>query len=174
MEEIWKDVKGYEGLYQVSNLGRVKSFRHWQRDSKSNERILHPSITNNGYGNVTLYRSSSDRRKFLVHRLVAEAFVDNPNNYEAINHIAEDKLNNRSDNLEWCTLSYNNAYGTAKIRASITKGNRIQQLTINGDLIATYESLYIVSMITGIPKHAIVDCCAGHCKTSYGYIWRYA
>ena len=173
MNEIWKDIAGYEGMYQISNFGRIKSYRKGKRAKSPNEYILTPTISNNGYQQVTLYKSQTDRHKFLVHRLVALTFIPNPDNLEAVNHIDENKLNNHVDNLEWCTLSYNNAYGTAKIRSSITKGKRIQQLTIDGVLLATYESTLIASMITGFPKHAINDCCYGNCQTGYGYIWRF-
>lgn len=174
MKEIWKDIEGYEGLYQISNFGKVKSFRPWNRSFGEKERILKPTINANGYEQVTLYRSQSDRHKFLVHRLVAKAFIENPEHLEAVNHKDENPRNNQVYNLEWCTLSYNNAYGTARVRGSITKGQRVQQLTVNGVLLATYESLQIASEITGIRKHAIKDCCSGHCQTGHGYVWRYA
>ena len=174
MKESWKDIAGYEGLYQISDHGRVKSFRKGKRIGAKGEALLKPTLNANGYPQVTLYRSPSDRHKFLVHRLVAEAFLANPDSFEAVNHIDENPLNNIVTNLEWCTISYNNAYGTAKIRASITAGQRVQQFTINGVLLATYESMHIASEITGIEKHAIKDCCSGHCQTGAGYIWKYA
>lgn len=173
MKEVWKDITGYEGLYQVSNLGRIKSFRKWNRDAGENERLLNPTISNNGYMQVTLYRSQNDRHKFLVHRLVAQEFVENPNNFGAVNHKDENRLNNKAENLEWCTLSYNNAYGTARIRGSVTKGQKVEQLTLEGILLATYESLLIASMITGFTAHCIKDCCQGKTRSGSGYIWRY-
>ena len=174
MEEIWKDIEGYEGLYKISNKGRVKSFRKGKRAKAPNEYFLTLSLNANGYPQVTLYRSPSDRHKHLVHRLVAKAFIPNPDNLEAVNHKDENPQNNDVENLEWCTISYNNAYGTAKIRHSITIGQKVQQFTINGVLLATYESMSIASQITGIEKHAIRDCCIGRCQTGHGYIWRYA
>lgn len=174
MQEIWKDIEGYEGLYQVSNTGKIRSFRRSTKHHGSKNHLINPSLTIRGYENVTLYRNPSDRHKFLVHRLVAAAFVPNPNNYEAVNHKDENIRNNNAENLEWCTISYNNAYGTARIRGSITKGQRVKQFTINGVLLATYESLQIASEITGVPKHAIKDCCSDHCQTGHGYVWRYA
>ena len=86
MKEIWKDIAGYEGLYQISNFGKVKSFRPWNRASGEKERILKPTINANGYEQVTLYRSQTDRHKFLVHRLVAQAFIENPEHLDAVNH----------------------------------------------------------------------------------------
>lgn len=173
MKEVWKDIAGYEGLYQISSFGRVKSFRQAKRLNGGEEYILNPTISNNGYEQITLYRSPTDRHKFLVHRLVAQTFIPNPDNLEAVNHKDENRLNNHADNLEWCTMAYNNAYGTATIRSSITKGQKIQQFTINGVLLATYESIHIASMITGIEKHTIKDCCSGSCQFGKGYIWRY-
>lgn len=174
MKEIWKDIEGYEGLYQVSNTGKVKSFRQGKRNGASNEYLLKLTLNANGYPQIMLYRSPNDRHKHLVHRLVAQAFIPNPDNLEAVNHKDENPLNNNVDNLEWCTLSYNNAYGTARIRQSITNGQRVQQFTINGVLLATYESMHIASEITGVNKHAIKDCCIGHCQTGAGYIWKFA
>ena len=173
MEEIWKDIAGYEGLYQISNFGKVKSFRKGKRSGSKTETILKPTPNATGYLQITLYRSPSDRHKFFVHRLVAQAFINNPDKLEAVNHKDENIKNNCVDNLEWCTISYNNAYGTAKIRDSITAGNKVQQFTINGILLATYESVHNASKITGIARHSIKDCCSGHCQTGKGYVWRY-
>ena len=174
MKELWKDITGYEGLYKISNTGKIKSFRKGKRQNSKDEYLLQPSLNANGYQNVTLYRNPHDKHKYLVHRLVAQAFIPNPQNFEAVNHIDENPLNNNVNNLEWCTISYNNAYGTAKIRQSITHGAKVQQFTINGVLLATYESMHIASQITGINKHVIKDCCSGHCQSGQGYIWRYA
>ncbi len=173
MEEIWRDIKGYEGLYQVSNTGKVKSFRKSTQHFGVTEHMLKPSISTNGYYDVTLYRRPGDRHKFLVHKLVAEAFVENPNSLPCVNHKDENPLNNEASNLEWCTYSYNNAYGTARIRASITVGKPVQQLTINGVLLATYQSIKVASLITGISARCIKDCCSGHAQSGKGYIWKY-
>jgi len=174
MKESWEDIAGYEGLYQVSNYGRIKSFRQGKRTKSTAEYILNPTLSNTGYEQITLYRSQHDRHKFLVHRLVAQAFIDNPNNYESVNHKDENRLNNKADNLEWCTASYNNAYGTARIRGSITKGQKIDQFTLEGIYLATYASLSVANKITGINKHIISDCLCGVCQSGKGYIWRYA
>lgn len=101
MKEIWKDIEGYEGLYQVSNLGRVMR----------NGRTLKPNIVGRGYEAVSLCKNANVT-KVLVHRLVAKTFIDNPNNYAQVNHIDENKRNNIVENLEWCTNEYNIAYGT--------------------------------------------------------------
>ena len=117
--EIWKDIKGYEGLYQVSNLGRVKSLPKYHKTKSgyfSKERIIKTIRNDRGYLMVGLSKDWK-KKKVFVHRLVAEAFIPNPNNYTQINHINEqEKDNNNVDNLEWCTCKYNCNYGTRNKR----------------------------------------------------------
>lgn len=176
MNEIWKDVEGYEGKYQVSNTGKVKSFwfsTKYSKKSEPTEHFLKPSLTREGYLHVTLYNSRNERKGFTVHQLVAIAFIPNPNNYPAVNHRDENKLNNNVDNLEWCTYSYNNAYGTARIRCSITKGTAIRQFTLDGILIAEYRSVGIIEMLLGFNNVAIRNCCNGKSQSAYGYKWNY-
>lgn len=115
MEE-WKDVPGYEGIYQVSNFGNIKSLDRCIKCS--NGMVIHrkgstikKQVCRFGYENVTL-RKPKEKKTFKVHRLVALAFIDNPNNYPEINHKDENKLNNSVENLEWCTREYNLNYGT--------------------------------------------------------------
>ena len=100
MNETWKDIPGYEGLYQVSNLGRIKRFL------KTSERIISGEIVF-GYVQVALYKNGKRKMK-RVHQLVAEAFIQNPNGYKSINHKDWNRGNNAADNLEWCTQAYNN------------------------------------------------------------------
>ena len=108
MEEIWRDVEGYEGLYQVSNLGRVKSL-NYRRTGK--EKILKPIKIKKQYMNVKLCKNGK-LKQYMIHRLVAKAFIPNPDNKEQVNHINEIKTDNRAENLEWCDRSYNVNYGT--------------------------------------------------------------
>ena len=108
--EIWKDCKGYEGKYQVSNFGRV-----W---NANNQRYLKPWISKGGYYLVNLISKNGKIKHESIHRLVAIAFIDNPCNYPQVNHKDEDKTNNRVDNLEWCDSKYNNNYGTRNERIS--------------------------------------------------------
>ncbi|WP_366942566.1 NUMOD4 domain-containing protein [uncultured Thomasclavelia sp.] len=108
---MWKDVKNYEGLYLVSNLGRIKSVRK--------NKILSPFINTRGRYQIRFKVNGKITRPF-VHRLVAEAFIPNPHNYPEINHKDENKLNNEISNLEWCTTKYNANYGTRNKRISET------------------------------------------------------
>lgn len=111
MEEIWKDIEGYEGLYQVSNLGRVHSLYR--------NIILKGFIDQDGYRLVTIYKNNTKSNK-TIHRLVAQAFIPNPENKSHVNHIDEDKTNNRVDNLEWMTAKENINHGTHNERVSKT------------------------------------------------------
>ena len=115
MKEEWRDIKGYEGKYQVSNLGRVRSLI----DSHGNyrEKILNYSPKKDGYIQVSLCKKGKSK-DFKLHRLVAEAFIPNSNNLSCINHKDEDKTNNCVSNLEWCNYSYNTNYGTRNRRVS--------------------------------------------------------
>lgn len=124
-EEIWKDIKGYEGIYQVSNLGRVKSLPRFHKTKNgyySKVKILTPIKNDRGYLLVGLSKEWK-KQKIFVHRLVAEAFIPNPNNLPQVNHINEfEKDNNCVENLEWCSCKYNCNYGT---RNSRIRGNKI-------------------------------------------------
>ena len=108
MNEEWKDIKGYEGKYQVSNLGRIKSLNY---NHTKKEKILDIKPRKDGYMYVGLFKNGK-RKSFKVHRLVAEVFIENPNKYPVINHKDENKSNNCISNLEWCTHKYNVNYGT--------------------------------------------------------------
>lgn len=120
MQEIWKDIEGYEGLYQVSNYGRIKSldYRH-----KGIPKIMVSGKQNNGYMNVGLWK---DRQKttYYIHRLVAKAFLPNPDGLPEVNHIDECLSNNMVTNLEWCTSEYNANYGTRNERMRVNKRKR--------------------------------------------------
>ena len=116
MVEEWRDIKGYEGLYQVSSLGRVKSLNY---NHTKKEKVLDFKPNKYGY-KVTYLYNNNERKPYSVHRLVAEAFIPNPNNYKEVNHKDENKSNNCVDNLEWCTAKYNSNYGTRNKRISDT------------------------------------------------------
>ena len=121
MIEEWRDIKGYEGIYQVSNLGNVCSLdrviKHYPKDYFQEGKVLSPALSRNGYPMVILVNHNK-RKTRNVHRLVAEAFIPNPNNLPQVNHKDENKTNNCVDNLEWCTQKYNLNYGTRNIKIS--------------------------------------------------------
>lgn len=170
MQEIWKDVKGYEGLYQVSNLGNVKSFKESAKLGKPKELILKPHLINSGYYVVTLY-SKKNKRKFQVHRLVAETFIPNKEGLPCVNHKDENKLNNSVENLEWCTYQYNNNYGTARIRAIDTVSLPVCQKTLENKILATYCSAHVAAELLGYPIGTLkVWCRKG---IGGGYLWEY-
>lgn len=135
--EKWVNIAGFEDLYQVSNFGRVRSITHRQSyidtSGKQYNRLRKGSIlkpapmtkkNGKGYLSVTLYRNG-EKKTMSVHKLVAQHFIPNPNNLPQINHKDEDVLNNRVDNLEWCTCSYNINYGTANLRRSKTLSKKV-------------------------------------------------
>lgn len=172
MKEIWKDIPEFEGLYQVSNLGKVKSFQGSTKYGKPKEMILRPCLINSGYHVVTLYSKNRTKRKFQVHRLVAEAFIQNPNNLPCVNHKDENKINNSVNNLEWCTYQYNNNYGTARIRATDTNSNSVKQSTLDGVAVAVYRSASIAASILGCSDAVLRKWCRD--GIGGGYSWEYS
>lgn len=172
MIEVWKDVPNFEGLYQVSNTGKVKSFVKSNKYPNQPIHLLNPTINNGGYAQVTFY-SDCKRSKFSVHRLVAELFIPNPDNLPCINHKDENKLNNSVDNLEWCTVAYNNSYGTARIRRVDKISKPIEQITYEGKVIAIYRSAKLASELLGISQTIIKSAALNH-SFSQGYYWRYS
>lgn len=166
MLEIWKDITNYEGLYQVSNTGKIKSFHN-----DENGKIINPHISR-GYAFISLSKNGK-RTHYLVHRLVANAFIPNPNGYKEINHIDENKLNNAINNLEWCTREYNMAYGSARIRQGISCGNPVEQMVLDDTPIAKYCSVETAAKINNLDPSSIIKCCKGSRKHAGGYRWRY-
>ena len=171
MKEIWKDIQGYEGLYQVSNFGKVKSFRASTKFGKPEEMLLKPSLINSGYYVVTLYKQK-EKHKFQIHRLVAETFIPNPLCLPCVNHKDEDKLNNSVENLEWCTYQYNNNYGTARIRASETQAKPIIQKTLDGNVLAIYHSPRVAAQLLSVDYVNLSNWCRA--GIGNGYRWEYA
>lgn len=171
MEE-WKDIDGYEELYQVSNYGRVKSFDRWVIGKSNSKRFIKGKILktvgNNGYQHVLLCKNGK-WKWFYVHRLVAQAFIPNPYNLPEINHRDECKTNNFYVNLEWCDRVYNLTYGSRIEQIS----KKVQQYSLNGELIAEYPSTHEVERQLGYNQGSISQCCNGKCKTHKGFIWRY-
>lgn len=139
--EIWKDIKGYEGLYQVSSKGRIRSF--YERTTRGGltpgkkPTILAPQTSNRGYYMVTIYKDGVPSF-CLLHRLIAETFIPNPNNYPIINHKDEVRTNNCIDNLEWCTYSYNNSYND--IRRRVNPGYPVIAIGKDGEVVARFNN----------------------------------
>ena len=176
-KEVWKDIEGYEGLYQVSNMGRVKSLERtiWNNGGlyKKSERILKAYDNGHGYLRVELYKEGN-REQPLVHVLVATAFLDNVDNLPEVNHKDEDKTNNCVENLEYCSRLYNNTYnGRAK---KIGKKNSKPVFSVNKEsgLIMWWESIMEASRQTGISQGNISNCCQGKAKSAGNHIWFYA
>lgn len=183
MEEIWKTIKGYEGIYEVSNLGRVRSLDRTYKlingyPQTIKGRIMSQFNTKDGYKGIRL-RTRTDRKSFKVHRLVAQVFIPNPENYPFVNHKDEDKHNNHVDNLEWCTPKYNLNYGTVIERLSAKHHNHpklskpVEQLTIEGVIIKTYPSIKEAARQLGLHAQNIGQCCRGKYRHVGGYRWKY-
>ncbi len=176
MEE-WRNIQGYDGLYKVSRHGEVKSvdreiIRSDGKIKHFKSVVLKQFKNNNGYLLVVLSKNGVEKQ-YLVHRLVAEAFIPNPHNLPQVNHKDENKLNNCVDNLEWMDAKTNSNYGTG-IERRITKISKaVLQFTITGDYVAEYKSTREAQRKTGIDHGDIGKCCNGKQTTPGGFIWRY-
>lgn len=168
--EIWKKINGY-GDYQVSSMGRFKSLKYGK------ERIMKLIKDSNGYLQVQLCKNGKVIL-YLVHRLVAQAFIDNPDNLPQVNHKNENKADNRVENLEWCDRKYNINYGTGRQRSAEkrlngTQSKPVYQYSLDGEFVAEYPSTNEVERQLGYDQGYISKCCNGKCKTSYGYKWSF-
>ena len=162
--EVWKDIQDYEGLYQISNLGRVKSF------CKNKEKILKIFKNNHGYCQIDLFKDG--RKKSLkVHRLVAQAFIPNFNMYKEINHIDCDKTNNCVDNLEWCTRSHNVNHLPTKLKNAQSRYKKINQYDLDGNFIKTWDSIKEAKEYYKCTNFN--DVLKGRKKTAKGFGWKY-
>ena len=174
--EIWKDIEGYPD-YQVSNMGRVKSLERFRKGKHNslvfvNEKILKNSKNKNGYLCVNLCKEGKPK-KYYIHRLVASAFLPNPNNLPEVNHINENKTDNRVENLEYCDRKYNNNYGTRNERVIKSLSIPILQFTKDGEFIRKWDSAIEVEKKIIFYSSSITACCKGKRKTCGGYRWRY-
>lgn len=176
MKEEWRDIEGYSGLYQVSNCGRVKSVERTVRTGRGYrivpEKILKGIDNNVGYLYVNLYKDGKVK-KYSIHRLVATTFIENPNNLPVINHKDENKENNCSSNLEWCSVSYNNNYNGRAKRVAEKLSKPVYSINKESGLITYWESINDASRQLNINKGGISACCRGKCHSYGGYIWRY-
>lgn len=178
MDETWKEVKGYENLYMVSNLGRIKSLARLTRKKNGSyypvkEKILKPITTTRGYKVVAL-PTGNGQRQFFVHRLVAIAFIPNPHNYPFINHKDENKSNNHVENIEWCTAKYNINYGNCRNKISESEIVSVNAYTTSGDFIGYFKSLTEAANELNVFIQNISKCCQKKIGYTRGIVFRYA
>lgn len=168
-QEIWKPVKDFEGLYEVSNFGRVRSF---EKGCNHPEMILKPIVKSDGYTLVNLYYAHRKFKARYVHRLVAQAFIPNPNNYPQVNHKDENKQNNRAENLEWCTAHYNWHYSNVgeKFKAAQHKAECVPVMAWkDGVLLGSFESIRATAMFIGKTEPQVQEWVRGLRKNRQGY-----
>lgn len=170
---VWKEISGYEGLYEVSDTGLVRSLKFGKT------KILRP-FCNGGYMTLNLCKDGK-AKCMTVHRLVAEAFIQNPNKLPTVNHRNENKLDNSAANLEWLSMKDNNNYGTHNKRvaeANVNNPKRSKQVQMfdkqTGELLATFPSIKEAERQTGIAVSNICHCCNGNRKMAGGFIWKYS
>ena len=185
MEEQWRDISGYEGLYQVSNLGQVKSLPRMAKSKNDSyrvvkEAILKQYVSNTGYLRVYLYKDGK-MKPHSVHRLVAIAFVPNPENLPIVNHKSEVKTENHASNLEWCDLSYNVRYGTGISRTSekqkltMTTSKAVNMYSRDNTFIRQFISISEASRETGLSITCISNSCNRKVENPrQDYIFRFA
>ena len=170
MQEKWKDIKGYEGLYQISNTGKVKSV--------NKHIILKPSKNRKGYLHIILCKNGKTKVG-RIHRLVAQAFIPNAENKEQVNHINGIKTDNNVENLEWCTNGENQKHAfSLGLQTNVGNNNprarKINQYDLQGNFIKTWNSIYDIEHALNCNRSSIWRCCTHKYKQSHGYIWRYA
>ena len=177
--EIWRDVCGYEGLYLVSNFGRVKTVSHIKKDTNYTipTKIKRQNDNGKGYLMVGLSKDGKDT-KYYVHRLVASSFIPNPFNFKTVNHKDENKKNNKVENLEWCSYKYNNNYGTARYRFKKTireNGNttHIDMYDLNGQLLKHYECAYDIEK-DGLSRREVYNVCNNRLRSYKGCVFRFS
>ena len=177
IKEEWRPVKGFEGLYEVSNLGRIKSLSYTKNNGRMyrprnyKEKIIKTYVDAFGYVYVMLAKKGEKQKHGKIHRLVAEAFITNENNLPMVNHKDENKQNNSVNNLEWCTAQYNLNYGNRSKKYS----KRIEMIDIKTNkVIKCFESIREAEDKTSINHSHISSVCHNNRKTAGGYKWRYA
>lgn len=165
-EEIWKDVAGYEGLYQISDHGRLKRV-----STKGSDKIIRP-YQKDKYLKTELWKDGK-RKKVFVHRLVAEHFLPNPAHFPQVNHKDENPENNHVSNLEFCNPKYNANYGTRNQRSALSQSKKVEQYTVSGELLHEYPSIKIAAKCAGLSRASICIACNRQ-RVSGGYLWKYA
>jgi hypothetical protein len=164
VDEIWRSIRSYEGLYEVSNTGLVRSIK---RDI-----ILKPGVATSGHLLVNLYRGITNMSTKYIHILVAEVFVDNDEGKPEVNHKDCNKLNNHYTNLEWVTSSENMLHMYSNNRSSRAK--QVMQYSLDGALLSTFHSTKEAARLTGISANNIATAARGATNTAGGYMWEYA
>lgn len=168
LNEVWRDVAGYEGLYEVSSRGRVRGLKRGN--------VLKPALSG-GYLFVVLCKEGK-RKDVYVHRLVATAFCPRDTEDTEVNHLNEIKTDNRADNLEWCTRLENIQHGTGIARHAEKQMNDhrskpVRQLSLTGELVKEFPSVGEVVRVLGYDKGFLLRCISGKRPTAYGYRWQY-
>lgn len=175
-DEIWRPVIGYEGRYEVSNLGRIKSLSRIVDNGysrrKIRERILSQNLSHSGYRFIVVTKDGK-QHSLRVHRLVAMAFIKNPHGYNEVNHKNEIKTDNRVENLEWCNREYNNNYGTRNLRIGIYASKRVAMLDMEGNVLRIFPSEKSAEEYLGVRGGHIGQCCHGSRLTVGGYKWAF-
>lgn len=177
--EVWKPIPDFEGYYEASTLGRIRSLDRYVMCRGGNKRLikgrlLRPRLYKDGYFDVKLHKDKDKYKTCRINRLIALTFISNPNNLPVVNHKDENPLNNRVPNLEWCTQKYNVNYGSSIQRSSKSRGTKISQYDKQYNLIHTYDSIREAARVIKGAHQNISKAAIGKYKTSYGYIWKYA
>ena len=160
--ETFVKIEGFEN-YEVSNLGKVRNIK--------SGKVLKPQLNRNGYLMHLLYENNKQKHLYL-HRIIAIAFIDNPEEKPCVNHIDENKLNNDLSNLEWCTVKENNIHGTRTKRVAEKCFKKVIQLDLNDNVLNEFESMTQAEQETGASVSHISSCCNGKSKSAGGFKWR--
>lgn len=162
-KEIWKDIPVANG-YEASSLGKIRN--------KKTKHIIKQFLNDRGYVQVGLYING--KKSYKVHRLVANAFLNNPNNYKTVNHINGNKLDNNVNNLEYCSITYNLRHAFKNgLKNNNHLKKRINQYDLNNNLVKKWNSQKDIVETLGFSQAVISNCCRGKLKTAYGYIWKH-
>lgn len=178
MKEVWKsvDIPGFEKLYEISNYGRLKALEriihHKHKDEIRKEHFITLCNDKDNY-KIAVLKGNGIKKTIKIHRLVASAFIPNPNNYKEVNHKDENKTNNNVNNLEWCSHSYNMLYGTRGIRTGNKLKKSINQYDLDGNFIRTWNGSKDIKKEINICNTSVLKCCRNKQKTAGGYIWKF-